>query len=156
MEPDLEYPIDLPDLEPIDKDLLDLIDRVYEENEMNPSKVKMLELEKRMISHLMTIADMYEGTLNFSIPGVVFMEFSCVGLKPKNQYNFYFESEILRCNNQINYHQKSAHFEKIESEIDDKTIGDNIVEFILSIPMEETKEFISLSPEKKEEFSNPF
>lgn len=150
---------DLPELEEIPNQLsllLSLIDSIYEKAEWSSNKTEMRNLEKRMFSHLMDITDTYDGEIDFSLAGVIFIMFRSVGLKPKNQYNFYFESGMLRCNNCINYHQKEAHLELKESDIDDATIGDIIIDFIRGIPLEETKQSKALSPSENDEFSNPF
>jgi hypothetical protein len=133
----------------------EIIDYIYQEyygDQLTDSKQKEKEFEKRMIPYLIQLSNQYHGTLDYTLPGVIFITFEKHGFKPMNKYNFYFESCIFRCNNQINFHQKFSHLEINECDINDSTIYDIIHTFITNIPLEVnqelTKEFI--------EFSNPF
>ncbi len=117
--------------------ILDEIDSIYIEYHgivLSDLKLKEKEFEKRMIYYLYQLSNTYHGTIDYSIPGVVFVTFNKNGLKPLNKYNFYFESGIFRCNNQINFHQKYSSFEI--TEINDATIYDTIHDFIMNIPLE--------------------
>jgi hypothetical protein len=154
-----DIPDDLPDLIEVKDDsdyLVSLIEDIYNGVELTPIKLKEKKLEQRLISHLYQIAYNFDGHLDFSIPGIVFIYFIEKGLKPLNKYNFYFESGMIRCVNQINYHQKSSYFELIEDDINDITIVDDIIQFITSIPIIEDSKTKLLNPRELCEFSNPF
>ncbi len=138
-------------------DILAQIDSFYTQylgDVLSETKQKQKDFEKKMIHHLMQLSNMYNGNIDYSIPGVVFITYHANGIKPLNKYNFYFESGIFRCNNQINFHQKYSHIEINESNIDNNTFCDIIHEFIMNIPLELIPS--KYSPEELTEFSNPF
>ncbi len=126
-------------------DEIDLIYIQYHGTILSDLKSKEKEFEKRLIYYLYKLSNTYNGTIDYSIPGVVFVTFNKNDLKPLNKYNFYFESGIFRCNNQINFHQKYSSFEI--TDINDETIYDIIHDFIINIPLEQYVD---------DESSNPF
>lgn len=116
--------------------ILDEIDSIYTQfyGILSDSKLKEKEFEKRFIYPLYQLSNKYNGTLDYSLPNVIFITFPMTDVKPLNKYNFYFESCIFRCNNQINFHQKYSHLEL--TNINDETIYDIIHDFIVNIPTE--------------------
>lgn len=155
---DNDIPDDLPDLCDIDIGYDSMVDSVYEKFEMKylvlpPGHTQMKELQKKMMSYIFDISTLFDGEVDFSTAGVVFLKFPPLGLKPENTYNFYFEGGFLRVNNQYNNHQRVAMLTIEECKIGED-IDEKIIDFIKSIPLQSPTS--SMSEDQLAEFSNPF
>lgn len=154
--PDLPDLVDLTNEHSNDHYLCSYVEDLYKHVTMTPDKIKEKNLEKRLIPYLYQITQHFNGRMNFTHPGLIYISFNSDGIKPKNQYNFYFESGIFRCNNQLNYHQESAYIEIDEKNINDDTFLDDIIQFITSIKIYVNSTTKSYTSVELTEFSNPF
>ncbi len=164
--PELEdIPDDLPDLEDIpeqseflttvQREMINLVETTYSNVDMTPDVAEAEELEKMLVFYLLDHPDLCRGNMDVKLPMVMFLTFNANGVKPKNCYNFYFESGMIRCNNSLNIHQEYSSLTLERDEIDD-TISARICSFIQSIRMENTTILRSLSGLELDNYSNPF
>ena len=153
---------DIPELESVENiysHVIASIDDVYSDAE-RMTKSKEIDRVKKMAEFIYTIADQFDGTVDFSCPFAVFLRFPSKGLKKENVYNFYFdnfESKVLRMNNASNLHQKYAMVDKTEEEFDALlemgVLVDLIHEYISTIPLSEVPQ---CSPQEYNEYTSPF
>ena len=136
-----------------------MIDTLYNyeyPNGLTPNKQNEKDLEKKYIKYLFIISEMFEGYLNYSIPGVIFLTFPGKQLKPENKYNFYFEGNKFRCINQVNLHQEYVIYELDIDSINEETLVHDIIIHITTLKLIQTKQTQQFTNIELTEFSNPF
>ena len=112
--------------------------------------------EKKYIKYINYISDIYNGYINFSIIGVIFLTFPSKGLNPENKYNFYFEENKFYCINQVNLHQEYLIYQLDINTINENTLVNDIITHMESLTIIKNEHTQQFTETELIEFSNPF
>ena len=136
--------------------MIDMLYNTQYPNGLTSEQINEKESEKKYIRHIKYLSDIFDGYINYSVIGVIFLTFPSKGLKPENTYNFYFADNKFRCINQVNLHQEYTIYEVNLSSINEDTIVNDIITHITSLKIIQNAAIKNFTNIELSEFTNPF